>query len=236
MGATRGRLPRGVPDDRRAGPPQAPIDLRVDAARDFAATAFRAAGMSDEDAELMAANMLWADLRGIDTHGVQRVPWYLKWFAEGLASPTAELEILHEGPAFLSGDGHSGLGQIVATRFADRVIEKAKNDGLCLGLLRNSNDWGCGAWYPCRAVDAGLLGIATTTSVPTLAPWGSRNRLFGNNPIACAFPRRPPERPIVFDAALTPVALGKVLRASAEGKEIPVDWGFRDHQGEPTRD
>ncbi len=236
MSTTNRELPRGVPTDQSAGAPEAPIELGVDATRDFTRDAFRAGGMSEDDSELMATNMLWADLRGIDTHGVQRVSWYLKWFEDDLASPTASMEVLQEGPAFLLGDGHSGLGQVVATRFADRVIEKAKRDGLCLGLLRNSNDWGCGAWYPCRAVDAGLLGLAMTTSVPTLAPWGSRRRLFGNNPIACAFPRRPPERPIVYDAALTPVALGKVLRASAEGKEIPLDWGFRDHAGEPTRD
>lgn len=184
----------------------------------------------------MADNMLWADLRGVDTHGVQRVSWYLKWFDESLSSPDAQVEIVGEGPAFLVGDGHSGLGQLVATRFADRVIEKAGAEGVCLGLLRNSNDWGCGAWYPCRGADAGLVGFATTTSVPTLAPWGSRTRLFGNNPIAFAFPRRAPERPIVFDAALTPVALGKVLRAAAEGKEIPAEWGFRDHDGAPTVD
>lgn len=231
-----GQLPKGIPDVVNAGPVRPPIELEVEPARSFAEAAFRAAGMRAADAELIASNMLWADLRGVDTHGVQRVSWYLKWFSDGISEPTAEVEILQETPAFLLGDGHSGLGQVVATRFADRVIAKAKTDGLCLGLLRNSNDWGCGAWYPCRGTEAGLVGIAMTTSVPTLAPWGSRNRLFGNNPIAFAFPRRAPERPIVYDAALTPVALGKVLRARAEGKEIPLDWGFRTHEGQPTTD
>ncbi len=229
-------LPRGVPDDHAEDPPQAPVELSVDIAREFATKVFTAAGMAPEDAALIATNMLWADLRGVDTHGVQRVSWYLKWFDDGLSSPTAQIEILSEGPALLVGDGQSGLGQVVATRFVDRVIEKARAEGLCLGLLRNSNDWGCGAWYPCRGADAGLVGIATTTSVPTLAPWGSRSRLFGNNPIAFAFPRRSPERPIVYDAALTPVALGKVLRARAEGKEIPAGWGFRDRDGALTTD
>ncbi len=229
-------LPRGIPDDTAPGAPEAPVALGVDAARSFAARAFEAAGMGNDDAALIADNMLWADLRGVDTHGVQRVSWYLQWFDDGLSSPSAAVEVVQEGPAFLVGDGQSGLGQVVATRFVDRVIEKARAEGLCLGLLRNSNDWGCGAWYPCRAADAGLVGMAMTTSVPTLAPWGSRKRLFGNNPIAFAFPRRAPERPIVYDAALTPVALGKVLRARAEGKEIPGEWGFRDDDGQPTTD
>ncbi len=229
-------LPRGIPDDTAPGAPEAPVALGVDAARRFAARAFEAAGMRPDDAALIAGNMLWADLRGVDTHGVQRVSWYLQWFDESRSRPDASVEIVQEGPALLVGDGHSGLGQVVATRFADRVIEKARGEGLCLGLLRNSNDWGCGAWYPVRATEAGCVGMAMTTSVPTLAPWGSRKRLFGNNPIAFAFPRRAPARPIVYDAALTPVALGKVLRARAEGKEIPSEWGFRDDDGHPTTD
>ena len=68
-----------------------------------------------------------------------------------------------------------------------------------------------------------------------MAPYGSRRRLFGNNPIAYAFPRRS-DPPIVLDMALTPVALGKVLRARAEGQALPLEWGFRDRDGQPTTD
>jgi (2R)-3-sulfolactate dehydrogenase (NADP+) len=71
--------------------------------------------------------------------------------------------------------------------------------------------------------------------VPNLAPFGSRRRLLGNNPVVWAFPRRG-AAPIVLDMALTPVALGKVLRARAEGGAIPEDWGFLDRDGRPTTD
>jgi LDH2 family malate/lactate/ureidoglycolate dehydrogenase len=219
-----------------SGAAAAPVELAVVDAQAFAAAAYVAAGMAPEDAATVAENQLWADLRGVDTHGVQRVSWYVKWFQDGRCDPRSQLEVVSQGPGFLVGDGHSGLGQLVATRFAERVVAQAKSDGLCLGLLRNSNDWGCGAWYPTMAADAGLVGIATTTSVPNLAPFGSRLRLFGNNPVAFAFPRRPPERPVVYDGALTPVALGKVLRAQAEGTEVPESWGFLDRDGNPTTD
>lgn len=225
--------PRGIPEhqDRESEPAELPIE----GVRAFTAAAFTAAGMAPEDAETMADNFMWADLRGVDTHGVQRLTWYLRWFEQGRCDPTSQMTVLNERPAMISGDGHSGLGQLVATRFMQRVIPKAAEAGLCLGTLRNSNDWGCGGWYPHLAAEAGLACVATTTSVPNLAPFGSRTKMFGNNPIAFAFPRRDAE-PILLDMALTPVALGKVLRAQAEGTTLPPEWGFKDRDGNPTVD
>jgi LDH2 family malate/lactate/ureidoglycolate dehydrogenase len=85
------------------------------------------------------------------------------------------------------------------------------------------------------AAAEGFAALCTTTSVPTLAPFGARTRLVGNNPIAFAAPRAATD-PIVLDMALTPVALGKVMRARAEGTPIPAEWGFRDNDGVPTTD
>jgi LDH2 family malate/lactate/ureidoglycolate dehydrogenase len=209
--------------------------IRIDAARDFSVRAYVAQGMAPDDAATVTENALWADLRGVDTHGLQRLSWYAKWFSDGRCSPKTQVEIVSEKPTALVGDGHSGLGQLVATRFVQQLIPKAVDNGMAIGVLRNSNDWGCGAWYPNLAAEAGLVAMATTTSIPNLAPFGARTRLFGNNPIAFAFPRRT-DKPIIFDAALTPVALGKVLRAQAEGKELPLEWGFKDRDGVPTTD
>ena len=93
----------------------------------------------------------------------------------------------------------------------------------------------CGANYPYKAAEAGFVCFGTTTSVPNLAPFGSRRKLFGNNPIVWTFPRKN-QPPIVLDMAMTPVALGKVLRARSEGTEIPESWGFLDRDGNPTVD
>ncbi|MFN0025589.1 MAG: Ldh family oxidoreductase [Acidimicrobiales bacterium] len=224
---------RGVPEMTRTKG-QA-TELPIDGVRAFAATALTAAGMMAGDADTVAGNFLWADLRGVDTHGVQRLSWYLGWFEQGICNPAAQLEVLRERPTLVSGDGHHGLGQLVATRLMERVIPKAKESGMCIGVIRNSNDWGCGGWYPNLAAQAGLASMVTTTSIPNLAPFGARTRLYGNNPIAFAFPRRN-DPPILLDMALTPVALGKVLRAQAEGTELPAAWGFQDRDGNPTTD
>ena len=92
-----------------------------------------------------------------------------------------------------------------------------------------------GAFYPMMAAAEGFVSFCTTTSVPTLAPFGSRTRMTGNNPMAFAAPRASGP-PVVLDMALTPVALGKVMRARAEGREIPEEWGFQDLEGLPTTD
>lgn len=224
---------RGIPAMERTEGEAA--EIAVDAIKAFTADVFEAAGMARADAETVAENFLWADSRGVDTHGVQRIPWYLKWFDDGITDVKAQMEVLRERPTLLTGDGHSGLGQLVATRFVEQMIPKAKESGLCLGTIRMSNDWGCGGWYPWLGAQAGLAGIATTTSIPNLAPYGSRTKLFGNNPMAFAFPRRN-DPPILLDMALTPVALGKVLRAQAEGTQLPAEWGFQDRDGNPTTD
>lgn len=224
---------RGIPDTQARE--SEPAELPIEGVRAFTAAAFTAAGMDPADAAVMADNFLWADLRGVDTHGIQRLTWYLRWFEQGRCDPRSQMTVTRELPALLSGDGNSGLGQLVATRFMERLIPKAAEAGLCVGTLRNSNDWGCGGWYPHLAAQAGLVCVATTTSVPNLAPYGARTKLFGNNPLAFAFPRRNGP-PILLDMALTPVALGKVLRAQAEGTEVPLDWGFKDRDGNPTTD
>ncbi len=236
MTSTDNHSPRGIPDDRPSGDqPDGPIAFRLDQLRPWGIAAYEAAGMSGTDATTVVDNQLWSDLRGVDTHGFQRVSWYINWFRDGSTDPKAQLRIVQETPAVVVADGNHGLGQLVITRFMEHLIEVASKSGMVAGVIRNSNDWGCGANYPYQAAQAGLVCFGTTTSVPNLAPFGSRRKLFGNNPIVWTFPRRD-HAPIVLDMAMTPVALGKVLRARSEGMEIPEAWGFLDSEGNPTVD
>ena len=203
--------------------------------RDFGAAVYEACGVPSDDAAFTVEIQLSADLRGVDTHGFQRLGWYAEHLRAGRYNPTPSLAVLQETPVSHVIDGDGGIGQLIVARTMQRTIAKAAETGLALGTLRNSNDWGMGAYYPMMAAAEGFVSFCTTTSVPTLAPFGSRTRMTGNNPMAFAAPRTSAP-PLVLDMALTPVALGKVMRARAEGREIPEQWGFRDLEGLPTTD
>ncbi len=202
----------------------------------FGAAIYEKAGMTAEDARTMTAIQLNADMRGVDTHGFQRLPQYVRQLVNGQVKSRPNVSITRDRGVALAIDGDGGLGQIVCHRAMTYTIAKAHDMGIAIATVRASNDWGCGAFYPLMAAREGFLAVCTTTSIPTVAPYGSATRVTGNNPIAVAIPRRAPEAPIVLDMALTPVALGKVMRARAEGKAIPQEWGFMDLQGRPTTD
>jgi LDH2 family malate/lactate/ureidoglycolate dehydrogenase len=210
-------------------------ELPIDALHTFGLAAYARAGMHDDDARVVVEVQLEADLRGVDTHGFQRLPWYVDRLVAGENNPTPRLNVVKESSASVVLDGDAGLGQLVCTRLMERLVDKARAAGVAAGATRRSSDWGCGASYPLRAAEQGFVAFGTTTSVPTIAPFGARTRMTGNNPMVYAVPRRDGP-PLVLDMALTPVALGKVMRAAAEGEAIPLEWGFRDHDGNPTTD
>ena len=210
-------------------------EIQITLLRQFGQRAYEHAGLTPDDARTVVEVQLEADLRGVDTHGFERLPWYVERLLKGENNPRPEIAVLNETPASLSIDADNGLGQLVCVRAMEMTLAKARTSGLCATAVRNSNDWGCGAYYPMMAARDGFVAFCTTTSVPTLAPFGGRTRVLGNNPIAFAAPRRDAP-PLVLDMALTPVALGKVMRAAAEGQAIPQEWGFQDRDGRPTTD
>lgn len=211
------------------------VEIPIERLRVFGERAYEHAGLSPEDARTVVDVQLEADLRSVDTHGFQRLPWYVDRLLKGENNPRPQLRIERESSVSLAIDGDNGLGQLVCTRVMEMTIEKAREAGLAVAAIKNSNDWGCGAYYPMLAAAEGFVAFATTTSVPTLAPYGGRTRLLGNNPMVFAVPRRDAAS-LVLDMALTPVALGKVMRAQAEGEPVPESWGFLDRDGHPTTD
>lgn len=211
------------------------VEASIDELRAFGCAAYRTVGVTAEDAETVVDTQLDADLRGVDTHGFQRLPWYVDHLREKRNNPRPRLAVLRETASSVLLDADNALGQLACVRLVEHLIPKAAASGLAVGVTRRSNDWGCGAYYPRLAAHRGFICFATTTSVPTLAPYGARTRVLGNNPMVFAVPRRA-QPPVVLDMALTPVALGKVMRAIAEREPIPAEWGFLDTDGRPTTD
>jgi len=211
------------------------VELELGPLRELGRAAYRKAGLTAADADTVVEVQLAADLRGVDTHGFQRLPWYVRHLQQGRNNPTPDYRLLKESPVSVVLDADNALGQLACVRLAELTMAKGREAGLAVGVTRNSNDWGCGAYYPLMAAEQGFVAFATTTSVPTLAPFGGRTRVLGNDPMVYAVPRRSAPA-IVLDMALTPVALGTVMRAQAEHQAIPEEWGFLDDQGRPTTD
>lgn len=195
---------------------------------------FRSCGTSAGDAALLSEHLVRADLRGIHSHGVMRVPNYARRLARSAIDPTARPRIVKDHAAALVIDGDNGMGQIGGTFAMRHAIERARETGVCVATVGHSNHAGAMEYYVRMAVDADMIGIATTNAIPTMAPWGGIDKLVGLNPVAFGFPAGA-EPPLLLDIALGATAHGKMQIYKQKGAPIPAGWAF-DDQGRPTTD
>ncbi|WAP69815.1 Ldh family oxidoreductase [Jiella pelagia] len=187
-----------------------------------------------EDAGIVARSLVASDLRGMNSHGVLRLPVYLRRLRTGGVNPNAEAKIVREtdGTALLDGD--AGLGSVLTAHAMEMAIGKAKGRGIGAVGVRNSNHNGEGAFYASQAIEAGMIGIATTNASPIMPAWGGTTPITGPLPITIGVPtgRHPP---IIFDAALGMSSRGKILQYAEEGRPLPDGW-LVDKDGRPTND
>ncbi len=212
-------------------------DTIVDAAELLARVTriFESCGMPKAHAHLLADSLVLADLRGVHSHGVMRVPDYVKKLTVEGVDPKAEPEIVGAGraSAFVV-DGRNAMGQIVCEFAMREAIRRASQSGLAAAAIRGSNHCGALFYYAMQCLPHNMIGIATTNALPTMAPWGGRDKILGINPIGCAFPSGE-EPPIVFDAAFSASSHGKIRIYHQKNQPIPADWAF-DVDGHPTTD
>ncbi len=201
---------------------------------EFCAACFRKAGLSQEDAELTSRSLVWANLRGVDSHGVVLVKEYAGWVKSGRINPKSTYDIVSETGTTAIIDAAAGVGAVAGVRAMNVAIEKAAQAGVGMVGVKNSNHFGAASFYTLMAVERGMIGIATTNAPPSMAPWGGKERLLGNNPLAVAAPagKYPP---LVLDMATGASAWGKIFLAYQQGKKIPLSWAL-DKNGEPTDD
>ena len=194
---------------------------------------FSACGMREADATLLAETLVMADLRAVHSHGVLRVPEYVEKLRDGV-DPTGQPTVARDAGAALVVDGGNSMGQIGAAFAMRQAIERARTTGLAAAATRGSNHCGAMAYYAMRALEADMIGIATTNALPTMAPWGGTDKILGINPLAVAIPAGA-ERPVVLDIAFSGAAVGKIRVYQQKGLPIPSDWAF-DKDGRPTTD
>ncbi len=194
---------------------------------------FEAAGLSGADASVAADSLLIADVRGVETHGVQRMKFYLTGLGNGRVDPKAELTVGRERPGTIAFNGNHGLGLVMATYAMQRVIEKANDTGICLGTLRYSSHYGIAGRYALMAIEHDMCGMSMTNSSALVVPTGAKRAALGTNPIAFAAPTN--GDPFCLDMATSTVAVGKIEVARRLGLPIPAGWSV-DANGIPTSD
>lgn len=210
--------------------------LRIAApeARRFVADILRAKGVPAADAATMADGLIRADLRGVDTHGMVRLPGYLDRLDRGLVNPAPALTVDQVTPVAAQIDGQDGFGFVVATRAMAEALRLAETYGLGLVSVKRSTHFGMAATYVLQAVEAGYIALVFTNASPAMPPWGGREPLLGTSPFAAGAPGG--ERgPYVLDMAPSVAARGKIRKALREGRAIPEGYAL-DQDGRPTTD
>lgn len=200
---------------------------------EFVSSLFAAAGLASEDAKQAASSVLIADMRGIETHGVQRVAFYLTGLGNGNVDVNASMTVVEERASTIAFDGHHGLGLLNAHRAMKRCIEKAEESGICLATIRNSSHFGIAGMYPLMAAERDMCGMAMTNTAPIVVPMFGKEPALGTNPIAFAAPTG--GAPFCLDMSTSTVALGKIEVARRLGIPIPEGWSV-DKDGRPTTD
>ena len=191
-------------------------------------------GLPPEDAETEAEVLIWANLRGVDSHGVLRIPWYVERVEAGQMNPRPNIQVLKETPATLLVDADHAFGPVVTTFAMKRVMKKAKEVGIGWGFIRDTTHQGAMGYYPLMAAKEDMAGIAIVCSPPNMAPYGARAAGVHNSPIAISVPAQR-YRPLILDMATSVAAGGKLLLAIDKGVSIPQGWAL-DKDGNSTTD
>lgn len=190
------------------------------------------AGLDPVDARWVAESLVFADLRGVSTHGVMRLPTYVTRIRAGGIALRHAITVEADLGALVILDGGAGPGASIGVHAADLAVERARAHGIGAVITKNANHFGACAFYTNRIADAGMLGlVACNTESVMCAPYGGAPVL-GTNPLALAVPMPPSERP-QLDMATTTTSQGRLLIAEQTGEQIPTGWAV-DAAGQPT--
>lgn len=193
---------------------------------------FEQSGMCFRDALLIADSLVAADTRGVHSHGVLRVPDYVAKLTREGVNPAGSPRVARQRAAILVVDGDNAMGQIACDFAMREALDRAAQFGISAAAVRGSNHCGALFYYAMRALTRNMIGVAATNALPTMAPWGGRDKILGINPLAVAIPALD-EPPIVFDAAFSVSSHGKIRVYHQKGVPVPSGWAF-DEGGQPT--
>lgn len=186
----------------------------------FVTDVFKHLGVREEDAKLTADVVVQSDVTGVNTHGLARMPMYVRRLQQKAVNPTPNIRQTNESENLIALDGDNGPGNVVGPTAINMCIEAAKKHGFAAVSIKNSNHYGVGNYYGWKFAEANLIGMTMTNSTPNVAPTGGSVSMIGTNPVTIAIPAGK-HYPLVLDMATSVVAFGKIRKAAEEGKKIP---------------
>lgn len=211
-------------------------NVRVDAdrLREYTAAILRAVGMDEEGAAVTARVLVSSDMRGVESHGVARLPQYVKLIEAGVVDPAATPVVERDRPTTALLDARNGMGQVASDAAMRLAIRKAQEHDIGVVTVRRSNHYGIAGYYAMLALEHNLIGISMTNSSPLVAPTGGRRAQVGTNPIAAAIPTGD-GRPFVLDMATSTVPVGRLEVYGRKGLPLRPGWAI-DREGVETLD
>jgi len=203
--------------------------------RTFAAQILEAGGFAPSAAQQTADLLVWADARGVDSHGVLRIPRYLEMVQLGLIDAKAKPHFVSELGAISVLEGDKAPGAVGMNMAMARAVAHAAGFGIGWCSARNVSHAGAVGYFAEAATRAGHIGIVMTASKPLMSYFGSKAEGVSTNPIAIAAPNAAGRHPILLDMSTSAAALGKIMAARDAGTAIPIGWGV-DASGAGTTD
>ena len=209
------------------------INYSYESLKKFCTDAFLKFGFNKDECDIIVDVLLTSDLYGIESHGMQRLVRYHKGIEKGLIKVDAKPEVVFETPVSAVIEGNDGMGQLLGHKAMTMAIEKAKQTGMAIVSVRNSNHYGIAGYYAKMACKEGLIGMSMTNSEAIMVPTFARKAMLGSNPIAIAMPAEPYD--FFFDASTTVVTRGKLEIYNKLDKPLPDMWAL-DKEGKKSSD
>ena len=191
-------------------------------------------GVPKEDAKIIADVLITSDLRGIESHGIQRCKMYYDRIKQGIYEKNTKIDVIKDGPTTALWDGNCGMGHVIAYKAMKAAIQKAKQYGLGAVAVRNSTHFGICAFYSLMAIKEGMIGLVITNARPSIPPTFGVEPMLGTNPLCVGAPTDE-EFPFLIDCATSIIQRGKVEVYSRSNKILPENTVI-DDKGETLRD
>lgn len=206
--------------------------VAVEEVQSFVGRCMRAVGTDPQHSTALSQVLTEAEVRGYDTHGLNRLENYIRDIENGVTQPQGEPSIEKETVATALVNGNDLLGPVVGNFCMDLAIKKAKEHGIGWVACKGSTHFGIAGWYSARALQQGMIGMSMTNTSPVVVPTRAAKPTIGTNPLSVAAPGRAGDS-FQLDMATSAVAFGKVEMRRRKEIEIPQGWGV-DSKGQET--